>query len=414
MRSFTLTVLVVASVVVLAGGLSWAQRQDPPARQDAAAEKPLTEQEADQQELVASNNQFACDVYAQLKDKPGNLFFAPGSLATALTMTSAGTNSETNRQMLSTLRHTLPEDRLHPAFAQLQKHLQREDAGIQLHVANRLWGQQGMTFLPTFLNTMQTSYGAELGQVDFLGDADAARLEINQWVEEQTSNKIKDLIPAGAVGEDTAMVLTNAVYFQGNWKKPFALPKEPAPFHVSQTEEKNVPTMHVVAAMGYRKLADLELIAIPYEEQQYSLLVLMPGEVNGLAALEAQLSAEQLQEWTAGMKTARLGLFMPKFNVASQVPMKPVLQALGMTDAFSRQADFSRLSTAANLFLSDVVHQSFVSVDEKGTLATGATGTIVTLTSRPQFVHVDRPFLFLVRDDATGCILFMGRVVDPS
>jgi serpin B len=374
--------------------------------------------------VVQGDNQFAADLYARLREKTSaNLFFSPYSVSTALAMTYAGAAGETQKQMAQTLHFKVPDDELNAAMARLRASLQADDRkDYQLRVANRLWGQKDYAFLPGFLQTTGKYYGAEMGLLDFVQDADAARRQINQWVERQTEEKIKDLLPSGVLDARTRLVLTNAIYFKGNWQEKFdKSATKDAPFHLSADKQVEVPTMQQTNQFGYRATEDLQVLEMPYAKGELSMVVLLPKAIDGLAQLEKSLTSENLQQWTKGLRRQKVVVYLPRFTMSSQFGLKETLQAMGMTLAFDdRKADFSRMSQGEGLYISAVIHKAFVDVNEEGTEAAAATGVVMTLRSAqiqpqvPPTFRADHPFLFVIRDNQTGSILFMGRVMNPQ
>ncbi|MEX0704772.1 MAG: serpin family protein [Planctomycetales bacterium] len=418
--------LLLTWLVPLVGGCG----QSPAAQPDSApratrglkkAQSPVPE---DVKTLVQGNNRFAFDLYRKLRaDQSGNLFYSPYSISTALAMTYAGADGETATQMARALRFDLPADKLHPAYRELTGLIQPDtsaaDAHYTLKVANRLWGQQGYDFRPEYLRLTREQYRAELAQLDFRQQPEQARKAINDWIEQQTERKIKDLIPAGALDSLTRLVLTNAIYFKGDWAEPFEKrATQTADFHVTGDKTTKVPLMHRTGNVSYADLGGAQIVELPYAEDAVSMLVLLPREIDGLPALEEKLTAENLAEWTGKLRRQQVRLFLPRFKLTEQFQLNGVLQSLGMTDAFiPEQADFSGMNGRRDLFITAVVHKAFVDVNEEGTEAAAATGVIVGVTSapaEPTTFRADRPFVFLIRDKATGSILFVGRVRNPS
>lgn len=372
--------------------------------------------------LVDGNNRFAVDLYSRLRStNSGNLFLSPYSISAALAMTFAGSAGDTRKQMAEVLHFTVPEPELHRLMAQLRQNL-RADAkrGYQLRIANRLWGHTGYEFLPEFLATTREHYAADLGIVDFARNAEAGRQEINRWVETETERKITDLIPPGAIDARTRLVLANAIYFKANWQDKFneKLTAD-TPFHIPGGEEVTVPMMHQTRSFGYRAADDLQILEMPYVDGKLSMLVLLPKEIEGLPALEGKLTAENLRQWTTGLRPQRVIVYLPRFEMTSQFGLNDTLQSMGMTLPFDDlRADFSRMSPAEGLYISAVVHKAFVDVNEEGTEAAAATGVIMApraaIVDEPPTFRADHPFLFLIRDNQTGSILFIGRVTNPK
>jgi serpin B len=378
--------------------------------------------ENDRAALVRGNNEFAFELYGQLDKQPGNLFFSPYSISTALAMTYAGARGKTAEQMAEVLHFTLPSPRLHDAFSALASELQSggKKRTYELHVANRLWGQKGYHFLPEFLQLTKARYGAELGEVDFTHQTEKARETINKWVAQQTKDKIKDLIARSVLDPATRLVLTNATYFKGAWAHPFsekATKKED--FHLSADKNVSVPMMHQKEDCPFYQEKDFSMVSLPYQGYDLAMIVLLPAKVDGLPALEKSLSEKALAGWLKKMQRRRVDLTLPKFKMTAQFRLGKVLSALGMRLAFSSAADFSGISSEEKLKISQVIHKAYVDVNEKGTEAAAATAVIVGPTAvplppPPATFRADHPFVFLLRDTRTGSILFMGRLVNPG
>jgi serine protease inhibitor len=364
------------------------------------------------------NTVFALDLYRILATESGNLCVSPYSISTALAMTYAGARGETERQMAQAMHFTLDQARLHPAFAELEAGLRAsQDKGdVLLQVANKLWPQVGYPFLEAFLALTRAYYGVSITPIDY-GDPEAARLAINAWVEEKTREKIKDLIPPGILSPMTTMVLVNAIYFKGNWAHQFD-PQwtEPAPFWKTPADKVEVPMMKQTAHFGYGESAGCQILELPYVGEDLAMTLLLPAEPGGLAALEAALTVEDLARWTSSLWEAEVEVYLPRFKVRGAFELGRALMSLGMPDAFGARADFSGMDGTRSLFISAVLHQAFVEVNEEGAEAAAATAVVMArgLPMAPPVFRADHPFLFLLRDRRTGGILFMGRVADPA
>ncbi len=370
--------------------------------------------------IVHGNNVFALDLYRELARKDGNLFFSPYSISTALGMTYAGARGETAAQMASTLHFALPPERLHPAFRDLIREINGADRPrkYQLQTANRLWGQKDFGFLPDFLKLVEADYGAGLKEVDFISATEQARKAINAWVEVQTRDKIKELLKPGLLTEDTRLVLTNAIYFKAAWLHSFNVKSTiKGDFHVSADKKVTVPLMRGSNRTNYFKGDGFEALELPYEQHDLSMLVFLPAKGTELAEFEKRLTAVNLKAWQGKMRDHMVDVTLPKFKVTAEFMLKDVLTRLGMPLAFDRRrADFSGMTSRERLFISHVVHKAFVDVNEAGTEAAASTAVLVELTSmpKPATFRADHPFVFLLRDNRTGSILFAGRVVNPS
>jgi serpin B len=369
--------------------------------------------------LAADNRRFAVDVYQALRATPGNLIFSPESISLALAMTYGGAAGNTALQMATALRFSLPPDRLHPAFDALDLALTSRGAGgqagaFQLQLANSLWTQTGFTLLPSYLDLLAQNYGAAAHLVDFINATEAARADINQWVSDQTSGKIPDLLQPGAIDMTTRLVLANAVYFKADWATPFD-PQSPDGTFTTLTGTVTVPMMHGPENISLWKGAGYQAASVPYVGNTTSMVVIVP-DAGTFDAFEAALTGDVLDGILAAPSAVSGGLSMPKFKLKEALSLRGVLSGLGMTDAFDPTlADFSGMDGARDLFVGDVIHQALIAVDEKGTEAAAATAVVVvTSAAILNNLFVNRPFLFLIRDDATSSILFLGRVVDPS
>ncbi len=375
--------------------------------------------------LAAATNDFAIDLYTRVRGS-ANVFFSPYSVASALTMTWTGARENTAKEMASVLHlpvagaamHTrLARDAVAAASGSLARSLSAspEEAGYELRTANSLWGQDGYGFLDEFTQRLDAHGGAGMNRVDFAGDVLGARLAINEWAEDETGGRIRNLIPEGGVGSATALVLANAVYFKGVWKSPFnEEATRRALFHGSSGDAE-VDMMMQRCSFGYYEDEDLQVLEMPYAGERLSMLVVLPREglLGGLERVEGGLSAELIDAWLGGMRTQMVAVTIPKFEMTwGAADLSTDLIALGMVDAF-RSADFSGMTGARDLFISSVFHKAFVTVDEEGSEAAAATAVVMERTSvptGPEF-HADRPFMFMIRDDETGAILFMGRAV---
>lgn len=371
--------------------------------------------------LVRENNSFALDLYQQLRKEEGNLFFSPFSISTALGMTYAGARNETAAEMAQVLHFSEDGEQLHKNFATILMDVQT-GCGQQVSIANRLWAQEGINFQEEFVNITENQYQAPIAEVDFISESESARQKINNWVAAQTQKKIQKLIGKEMLNVDTRLVLTNAIYFKGDWALPFREDntRETA-FAISPDREIKVPMMyHFKVGLRYAPLPELQVLELPYEEEKLSMVVLLPKAVDGLGALEKQLTLEKINEWLDNLAFVEGGVqvWLPKFQMTSAFQMKETLSQMGMGLAFSQQADFSGINGKSDdLLISEVVHKAFVDVNEKGTEAAAATGVMMATRSIPvppqEIFRADRPFLFLIREKTSGSILFLGRVVNP-
>ena len=392
----------------------------------------------DWEAIVTSSNNFANVLYGKLAEEEGNLFLSPSSIHAALAMTYAGARGDTASAMHRTLmlpgvgRPSSPgQDGIRPrslgplplqlsvpgAYAALLERL-KPGKGYQLHVANALWGQKGYSWLTPFLDMTRANYGAGLREVDFVGETEAARQTINNWVEQQTKDKIKELLVRGILTPLTTLVLTNAIYFKGDWASQFREQNtRNAPFKLSTENSVDVPMMNQTAEFGYTETDLAQVLRLPYVGDDLSMVIFLPKKVDGLAEVEKWLSSGGYRAALGKLRNVEVIVSVPKFKMTSEFGLNEVLSSLGMEVAFTGAADFSGMNGRRDLFISAVVHKAFVDVNEKGTEAAAATAVVMSRQGpprRPPVFRADHPFVFMIRHEKTGVILFMGRVADPT
>ena len=429
MKTIVLTLIVIAILAVTAcgprPGAGRAPGEAVASELDRVSSPQVSEEDLDA--LVGGNAVFALDLYHRLAEERGgeNLFYSPYSVSLALAMTYAGARGQTEQQMADTLHYTLPQDRLHPAFNALDRALAsrgkgaggRDGEGFRLNVVNAIWGQEGYTFLDAFLDTLARNYGAGLRLLNFVEASEDARVTINEWVSGKTEGRIEELIPEGLLGPLTRLVLTNAITFNAAWAEPFQEEQtSDGPFDLLDGGEVTVPMMRQTASFGYGAGPGYQAVELPYDGRELSMVILLP-QIGGFETLEASLDAEHVTSIIEGLERQEVALSMPRFEFDSSFSLNEALRAMGMEGAFSDAADFSGMTGNTELFISSVIHQTFVSVDEEGTEAAAATAVEMRLKAMPLEpieVTVNRPFIFTIRDIQTGAILFVGRVVDPS
>jgi serpin B len=391
-------------------------------------------------DTASRNNSFAADLYAQL-NKTGaekNLFLSPYSISAALAMTAQGAKGKTADQM-NTVLHIGPD--FQTGMAEITQTLNPKNAPFELSVANNLWVDLTFPLAPAFVADCQKNYNAGVTGMDFLTNPDPARRQINTAVAAQTHDKIQDLLPPNSVDRTTALVLTDAIYFKGTWETPF--PKNATtdqPFHALGGKDVTVPLMKSPSGTmyGYADTDDAQILSLPYKgaptappaagargpvpsgPSVLSMLVILPKKVDGLADIEKQATSATLTKWAAGLRRQPVQVYLPRFTMTTQFELSKELQALGMTDAFTRTADFSGISASAGnrLAISAVIHKAFVDVNEEGTEAAAATAVTMVRSAavpgnRAEF-RADHPFLFMIRHEPTGSILFLGYVNNPK
>ncbi|XP_041923154.1 leukocyte elastase inhibitor-like [Alosa sapidissima] len=380
--------------------------------------------------LASANVHFSLELFKKISEinKTGNVFYSPLSISSALAMVCLGARGNTEAQMHKSLNLHKVEDDVHVGFSKLFAELNKEGTPYALSLANRLYGEQSLQFVEKYLADTKTHYCAELETVDFRTNAEAARVNINKWVEEKTQDKIVDLLAQGVLDVDTRLVLVNAIYFKGNWDKKFkSIQTKKVQFKLNKNESKPVKMMHQKAKFPFTYIPDAEcqILELPYVGKDLSMLIMLPNEMEdnttGLEKLEQMLTYENFVEWTKPdmMDTVEVQVGLPKFKLEEEYDLKEILVSMGMTDAFNEsKCDFSGMSPCDDLVLSNVVHKSFVEVNEKGTKAAATTAVVASNSFSnskppPKRFMADHPFLFFIRHNPTQSVLFYGRYSSP-
>ncbi|MBN2422534.1 serpin family protein [Candidatus Woesearchaeota archaeon] len=385
------------------------------------------------QQVVNANNQFAFDLYSELvKDEEGNIFYSPYSISAALAMTYEGARGQTANEMKSVFH--FPENNiLQPNFAAIYNGINKGNKAYELRTGNALWAQYDYKFLDDYTSRVEQYYGGKVANLDFVKETEKSRQTINSFIEEQTNDKIKDLIPQGVLDPMTKLVLTNAIYFKGTWEWEFdESDTRDQDFKITKDNIVKTPMMYMdpdKARFNYADLKKMQILELPYKGEKISMLVLLPkqGEeydyetdeiINYDYTLEdIELSSEKLNEYKSEMKEIKLdSIHLPKFEFDTKYFLVKTLSDMGMPTSFTFDADFSGMNGIRELFISAVIHQAYVKVDEKGTEAAAATAVIVgKMAAMPQNIfRADHPFIFIIQEKDTGNILFMGRVTDPT
>uniref|UniRef100_A0A1A8U1P1 Leukocyte elastase inhibitor n=1 Tax=Nothobranchius furzeri TaxID=105023 RepID=A0A1A8U1P1_NOTFU len=378
--------------------------------------------------LSKANTSFSLALFKKLgeKDNSSNVFFSPLSISSALAMVMLGARGNTASQMSESLKTLDLRDGVHSSFGHLLSELNRSDAPYALSVANRLFGEQSYQFVQDYLEETRKYYKAELQTMDFIHNTETARLTINSWVEKETQGKIKDILDQGAVNGLTKLVLVNAIYFKGNWNKQFnESATRDASFRINKNSSKQVKMMHQKSKfpLTYISEAACQVLEMPYKGKELSMLIFLPNNIEdsttGLEKLESVLSYENFVEWTRPdmMDEVEVQVGLPRFKMEEKYDMKAVLMSMGMVDAFDMgKSDFSGMSPANDLFVSEVYHKAFVEVNEEGTEAAAATAAVMMLRCalRPAAFIADHPFLFFIRHNPSNSVLFAGRYCSPE
>ena len=369
--------------------------------------------------VSSGNNQFAFDLFKNVAStqKDANIFFSPLSISTALVMAYAGSQGETQEQMAQVLHFQASQEEVANGFHSLTTSLsQPAKAAYQLRVANALWAQKGAHFQPDYISLMDKYYSGDFKTLNF-AETEESRAAINHWVADKTAGKIPQLLQPGDINALTRLVLTNAVYFKGDWTTPFDQSyTQPAPFAAGTGTKKQVPMMHQTGYLGYAQVGDLQALELPYRGDQLSMLILLPRA--DAPDPWADFTWEKLQPVRAQMHGTRVEVFLPRFKVEERLSLGQTLSGMGMRDAFERgAADFSGITGRKEWSISAVVHQAVIEVNEKGTEAAAATGVVATLAamrpSGPAVFRADHPFLYMIIHKPSDSILFMGLLSDP-
>jgi len=380
------------------------------------------------QALAQDNTSFALSFYDMIREENDNIIFSPFSLSLALSMTLAGAESATEQGMIDALQLSLPESEIYPTFNALLLEIEKSQVNtsgesqgnqFQLNIANSLWGQAGYDFEASFLDTLAKNYGAGMHIVNYKEKPEESREIINQWVEQETEEKIKDLIPSGAINTLTRLILANAIYFKGSWLMPFSKTGTViVPFFTLNGAEAEVDMMQLFGEyLRYYRGDNYQVVDLPYFSNDFTMRIIVPDQ-ESFKDFEDQLQEDILADIQENIRSQKVNLRMPKFDYETTVNANEALMALGMSDAFNpNTADFSDINEANELFITDVIHKATITVDEEGTEAAAATAVIMGLKSMapedPIALTIDRPFLYMIQHNPTGTILFFGRFVTP-
>ncbi len=396
---------------------------------------PVTDPDIDDDRLATQargNVTFALNLLDELRSKrpEENIFYSPYSVSVALAMTYAGARGETADEMAQALHYDLEDEALHPAFGALEGEFDRRnedgqdveetaddaDAGpaFELNTANALWGQEGLDFEEGFLDVLEASYEAGLRVVDYAGDPEGAREEINEWVAEETEDLIEELLEETMITTNTRLVLTNAIYFHAMWKYPFnERHTQSGTFTALDGEEHEVQLMTQSIEVPYAEIDGHQLVELPYANDDSSMVIVLPA-AGTFEEFEAAFSTDRLATMLAETSVPEVDLTMPKFEIDSEFSLLEPMSDLGMKKPFDSRADFSGMTGGADLSIDDIIHEAVVEVDELGTEAAAATAVDMVEDGPSDHAEmvVDRPFLFYIRDRPTETPLFVGRVID--
>lgn len=376
-------------------------------------------------QMVHDHTQFATLLYqAVAPSEPSNLVFSPYSISTCLSMVFLGARSTTADEIQTTLRLNLDREQIPSTTLALMQQLEsktKDATGYQLKLANAVWVDQQTYILSDYSHTLESAFRAKIDRINFQ-QASAATETINRWVSDQTSAKITDLLHPGDIDENTRLVLTNAVYFQGSFTSPFDEKKtKKSPFYPTPDTSSTVPMMQQTGSFAYLENDLFQMAGLPFKSKngaRMSLVILLPRSTDNLLQIENDLS-DSFREWLTAMKGERLVLQIPKFTVKKRLDLNQILQNMGMKIPFTTQANFSGIDGKLDLYLSKVVHEALFALDEAGVVAAAATAAGIGVTSAPPTAAplpfiADRPFLYFIVDMASNEILFMGKFQEPK
>lgn len=388
---------------------------------EAEKQEEIPEESSEKTDIPMQNNQFAFDLMRQIPVDDENFVFSPFSISTALAMTYVGARETTMEQMADVMHFDRDQDRFHEEYGKYLQAL-KEQAGdnIDLNIANSLWAQEDYHFLDSFFETVEKYYGSKTFQVDFEEHHQQITHDINDWVYEETREKIQDLIAPNVLTDDTRLVLVNAVHFLGAWMKEFDkdLTTEDL-FYLRNEEMVSVDYMRRSDTLPYLEDDSKQLLEIPYDGGDFSMLFVLPAQGKTLEEVERNINAETFDAMINDMDEQELEVFVPSFEAESKLDLEEILAGMGMENAFNRFADFSGMTGKKDLVIDKVIHQAMIEVAEEGTEAAAATAVVVIRKTsidpdEPPVFRANRPFLFFVKDNTTQNILFSGRVINPS
>ncbi|MEE4196215.1 MAG: serpin family protein [Bacteroidales bacterium] len=368
--------------------------------------------------IVDNNNRFAIDLYKELKGSGENLIFSPFSISSAMAMTYAGAENNTAKEFQKTLFFLEDKQLFHQEYSHLFEGITNgKKNDVEFYNANSLWIQKNFNLKEEFLDINKKYYSSALFYTDFY-QAQKAANEINGWVEKNTRNKITNLLQPSALSSDTRLVLINALYFKGEWNKPFREERNSEEkFTISRKEEVTTTFMNGQITTWYYKDCLKEIIEIPYADRDYSMMIILPKNYRKLKWVERFLSVKCMERYEDKKEKYKVNVSVPKFKMGSEFNLKEVFQALGMQDAFAGSADFSGMTEETRLYIDEVIHKAIIDVNEAGTEAAAATAVVMRKTSvlmENVTFKADRPFIYAIRNTRDGTIYFLGKVMNPE
>ncbi|HAF27469.1 MAG TPA: serpin family protein [Bacteroidales bacterium] len=368
--------------------------------------------------IIESNNHFAFNVYHQLNKTGENLVFSPASISSAIAMTYVGAKNNTFDEIGRVFYFNKHIEDFSKDYHHLFSTYQDKKSDIQFYNANSLWIQENLKLNSEFLDINKKHFLSSLHYTSFIKEPEKSRLAINRWVEDNTKNKITNLIQPSAIDNTTRLVLVNALYFKGPWKDKFTKDKNiESDFQVGKKQFVKSVYMNKYITSWYYSDKNAQIIDIQYADEKTSLMIILPKSYRKFRKVERTLNYEYYSNYIQHKEKKRINLFLPKFNIESEFDLNKTLSDLGIRDAFSGAADFSGITSAEKLYISKVVHKANIAVDEEGTEAAAATAVMMRKTAvlldEVEF-NVNKPFIYLLRNTETNCIYFMGKVINPN
>jgi serpin B len=413
-----ITTCIIIVLMLITGGFFLFKQISSPTKNNPISAEGLNN-------VIDANNKFTLDLYSEYKTNKGNVFFSPYSISTALAMTYEGARGQTAEEIQKVFYFPKDSNIMREGYANLYTEINKTDKKYQLDTANALWAQNDYSFREDYFKTIDENYNGKVTNLDFKTDTENSRITINNWVENKTKDKIKDLIPEGILTPDTRLVLTNAIYFKANWSSQFiAEDTAKSKFTLSSGESTPSEMMHQTSYFNYGETKDLQILEMNYLGNDLSMIIILPTE-NNLDSLENSISVSSLAKWKKNMDTEEVQVSLPKFKFETKYLLAEDLKEMGMSNAFNKDlANFTGMwnkQRDENLYISEVIHQTFIEVTEAGTEAAAVTAIttsestdISSRPSRPKIFTADHPFIFIIQQKDTGNILFMGRVNNPT
>lgn len=385
------------------------------------AQSTINAESVEDYDIAAANNAFAFDMYSMIKNKDDNIFFSPHSIFTAIAICYDGAEGTTKEQIANVFYFPLDKPVLEVSLGKMIDEINTETEDYELETANALWIQKNYPVKKQYISNVDTYYSGKVEKLDFVNQPEESSNIINDWVEEKTNDKIKDLVPSSAINRETKLIITNAIYFNGKWKTAFdEQDTEERKFYPSENEEILVETMYIKKYFNYGENSNAKIIELPYKGNNLSMYVVLPEE-NDIGTFENKFSVNDYEKLKSKMDSKyEVKTWLPKFKFETTSDLSVQLTEMGMPDAFY-SANFSGISDE-NLAISKVIHQAFVDVQEEGTEAAAATAIVMDdcveyVEPKPEPIRefkTDHPFMFFIEDKRTGCILFMGKVESPE